>query len=60
MPSHLAMPRPVTGGSDADTAIADSCAECDEWNYGDGLQCQVHGEEATQRFMREHGAAFDQ
>lgn len=44
---------------DDDSASDEFCRACDEWTYGEGLQCTKHGEEATQRHMREHGAAFD-
>lgn len=45
--------------TDDDSASDEFCRACDAWTYGEGLQCIVHGEEATQRHMRENGAAFD-
>jgi len=35
-------------------AARDDCAACTRWTYGDGLQCEVHGEEAVQRAKRDY------
>ena len=34
---------------DIDTS---ECKQCEQWFYGNGLQCDVHGEEAMQRAAR--------
>jgi hypothetical protein len=32
----------------------DDCAACTAWTYGNGLQCEIHGEEALQRAARDY------